>query len=344
MAAVDDDTLQELGIRNWASISDKFQGADLLLGNGFSLNFSTLLNYTSLFEGFLGGCEPKDAKLFRRFGTTNFESIQEQLLNAKKVNALLGLPTHPIDPAIRKLREGLITSVQQIHPLAQDIDTDALWNASEALDPFEDVFTLNYDLFLYRIIMVSVDRSRVAGVRRHNDYFWQPTGSEFLEFMDFDNLPNKHVYYLHGALFLFPGYRLNYHNDLKIRRGEQPFEELIEVISTKIERGILPLFVSEGEPEDKMLTVSRSPYLKFAYRKLEESERPLVIYGWSVSTQDNHILSALNPRRTRARRALAMSYIGNKTEVELEEEVFSMKARLSGHSVTFFDSSTLFTP
>ncbi len=289
---MDDETLRELGIRRWADISGEFEGADLLLGNGFSLNFSALLNYRSLFEKFLDDCELEDADLFRRFGTTNFESIQEQLLSAKKVNELFGLPTHPIDPAVRKLRDGLITSVQQIHPLAQDIDSGALWNASEALDPFEDVFTLNYDLFLYRIIMVSVERSQTIGVRRHNDYFWQRSTDEFLEFMDFDNLPNKHVYYLHGALFLFPGYRLDYHNDLKIRRGDQPFEELTQVVSAKIERGILPLFVSEGEPEGKMLTISKSPYLKFAYRKLEESERPLTIYGWSASTQDNHILSA----------------------------------------------------
>ena len=336
-------TLEGLGIKSWEEISSEFEGSDLLLGNGFSLNFSRLLNYRSLFEKFLSNCEPEDAQLFRSFGTTNFEFIQEQLLSAKKVNTLLGLPTEPIDPAVRKLREGLITSVQQIHPLAQDIEEATLWTASEALDAFEDVFTLNYDLFLYRIIMVSVDRSKTTGIRRHNDYFWQPTNYEFLEFMDFDNLPNKHVHYLHGALFLFPGYRLDYHNDLKIRRGDQPLEELLEVIAAKIERGILPLFVSEGEPQDKMLTISKSPYLKFAYRQLEVSERPLTIYGWSISNQDSHILNALNPRRTPARRPIAVSvYVGDKTETELERDVFSMKARLSGHRVTLFDSSTLF--
>lgn len=109
---MNDETLRELGIRSWAEISDEFQGADLLLGNGFSLNFSALLNYGSLFEKFLDSCEPEDAELFRHFNTTNFESIQEQLLSAKKVNELFGLPTHPIDPAVRKLRDGLITSVQ----------------------------------------------------------------------------------------------------------------------------------------------------------------------------------------------------------------------------------------
>lgn len=110
-----------------------------------SHSISPLLNYKSLFEEFLKNCEPEDAALFRRFRTSNFESIQEQLLNAKKVNELLNIPSPSIDPTVRKLREGLITSVQKVHPLAHEIDAGVLWNASEALDPFEDIFTLgNY--------------------------------------------------------------------------------------------------------------------------------------------------------------------------------------------------------
>lgn len=303
-----------------------------------------MLNYGSLFEKFLDNCEQRDAELFQGFGTTNFELIQEQLLNARKVNELLRLPIDPIDPAIKKLREGLIISVQQVHPLAQDIDPEMLQKVSEALDPFEDVYTLNYDLFLYRIIMISKDRSEKIKIRRHNDYFWKSYNHGFLEFAGFDELNNKHVYYLHGALFLFPGHRLDYHNDLKLRRGDQPFDELIEAVSRRIEQGTLPLFVSEGKPEDKMRTIYGSPYLRFAYRKLEESNRPLVVYGWSVSEQDKHILSILQPKGYGSRRLLAVSiYMGSKSKTKLEEELAFMKARLAGHDVAFFDSSTLFT-
>lgn len=103
------------------------------------------------------------------------------------------------------------------------------------------------------------------------------------------------------------------------------------------------MFVSEGEPGEKKIAISKSPYLKFAYRKLEESERPLVIYGWSISGQDDHILSALHPRSTGIRKRLAMSiYVGDKSEIQLEEEVHSIQAKLAGHQVTFFDSSGLF--
>lgn len=336
------DMLQKLGVVSWEEISANFKGADLLLGNGFSLNFSRLLNYDSLFEEFLRACDPDDAEMFRHFETTNFERIQEQLLDAKKVNTIFGMPTKPIESAIQKLREGLITSIERNHPRAHDIDENALSKVSEALDPFEEVFTLSYDLFLYRIIMKSVARAdRTIGIRKHNDYFWNAQSREFLEFMDSDVYNNKHVHYLHGALFLFPGHRLGYHNDLKLRRGDESFDELIEIISDKIKVGVFPLFVSEGKAEEKLHAIFDSPYLRFAYRELEKSKRHLVVYGWSISEQDKHILRAFKPARQSRRFALSV-YVGEKIEEELAEEIAFLKARLSGHNVVFFDSSTLF--
>ena len=40
-------------IKQWDEIKEDFQGADILLGNGFSINLSPSFNYTSLFETFL---------------------------------------------------------------------------------------------------------------------------------------------------------------------------------------------------------------------------------------------------------------------------------------------------
>ncbi len=336
------DALQDLGVVSWEQISGDFTGSDLLLGNGFSINLSSLLAYDSLFEEFLHECSPVDAEMFRRFETTNFERIQEQLLDAKKVNTIFELPTQPIDMAVQKLREGLVKSIESNHPRARDIDDDVLYRVSEALDPFEDVFTFSYDLFLYRIIMKSVERANATGIRKHNDYFWHAQSEAFLEFMDFDIYENKYVYYLHGALFLFPGYRFDYHNDLKLRRGDESFDELIDIVSSKIKVGKFPLFVSEGKHEEKLQAIFASPYLRFAYRKLEESKRPLVVYGWSISPQDKHILRALSSPWRKSRRLAVSVYAGGKTKTELEQEIAFQKANLSGHKTVFFDSSTLF--
>ena len=41
------------------------------------------------------------------------------------------------------------------------------------LNRFNDVFTLNYDLYLYRIILVLNDKyRRDENVRQYSDYFW----------------------------------------------------------------------------------------------------------------------------------------------------------------------------
>lgn len=343
---VNSSEIEELGIKHWDDIADDFKGADVLLGNGFSLRFSGLFHYNSLFEEFLQGCSPEESAVFSGFDTTNFEAIQEQLLNAKKVNQLLNISTNSIDPTVTKLREGLIESVNSNHPPASEIDLEELNKTAEDLDHFEDVFTLNYDLFLYRIIMICKERSEAGIVRKYNDYFWAEYGRNFKEFRDFDIYNNRYVYYLHGALFLLPGERFDYHNDLKLIRNEDPFSELLNDISKMIERGYLPLFVSEGESNDKMRFISESPYLSFAYRKLEESRRPLVIYGWSASKQDQHISNALSVKKEQdqSKRDLAISiHIGSKSYTALESELHAIRSRLAGHEITFFDSRTLFT-
>lgn len=337
--------LEGLGIQNWSYIAEDFGGADILLGNGFSLQFYSVFDYGSLFEKFIEDCSPQEAALFRSFSTTNFESIQKQLLDAKKVNDLLGIPSDPIQPAVDRLREGLIESVHDNHPLASEINISDLSSVSIELDRFENVFTLNYDLLLYRIIMLCKDRSRSGSLRKYNDYFWERLNTNFNEFRDYNIYNDRHIYYLHGALFLFPGERFDYYNDLKLVTSEGEFSELLDEVTSQIRAGRLPLFVSEGESNDKRRFISTSPYLSFAYRKLEESQNPLVIYGWSVSQQDQHVSNAIGQRKQSgiSKRDLAVSlYIGSKSYEELEVEMHNVRSKLPGHRISFFDSRTLF--
>lgn len=337
--------LEDLKVRDWNEVAENFEGADVLLGNGFSLQFYSVFNYGSLFDKFIENCSPTETALFRSFGTTNFESIQKQLLDAKKVNDLLGIPSDPIQPAIARLREGLIEAVNENHPLASEINSTELSRISKDLDRFENVFTLNYDLLLYRIIMLCKDRSRSENLRKYNDYFWERHNANFNEFRDYNIYNDRQVYYLHGALFLFPGERFDYYNDLKLVTREEGFSELLDEVTSQVRAGRLPLFVSEGESNDKRRFISTSPYLSFAYRHLEESQNPLVIYGWSASQQDQHISDAIGQRKQSgiSKRDLAVSlYIGNKSYEALEVEIHNVKSKLPGHRITFFDSRTLF--
>jgi hypothetical protein len=338
---VSEKQLKQLGVKNWSDLANDFAGADLLLGNGFSINLAGHFNYKSLFEEFLKLCTPSDRRIFSSFKTNNFERIQEILIDAKRVNELFKIGTNQrIDSAIELLKNGLIQSIRNNHPIYSKIDKKQLQRLSIQLNNFGDIFTLNYDLFLYHIIMQIKDESeRRNREAPYSDYFWgkydeQP--EQFKQFMNYDEYLRNHVYYLHGALFLFkiPP------DILKLRRGGAP-EELIEMIGEVITRGIMPLFVSEGKYKEKLEAIKRSNYLNFCYEALGQSEKPLVIFGSSLSSQDVHIADAINYKKNKRELAISI-HTDNKSKNGLEEEINRLKRKFKSHKIYFFDSKTIF--
>ena len=339
---VSEKQLKELGIENWPELANAFKEADLLLGNGFSINLDGHFNYKSLFEEFLKLCAPSDHRIFSSFKTHNFERIQEILIDAKKVNELFKIATdnRRIDDAIEFLKSGLIESIRNNHPRSSQINQEQLQRLSIQLNKFGDIFTLNYDLFLYHIILKMKDKSdKENRDAPYSDFFWskydeQP--EQFKQFMNYDEYLRNHVYYLHGALFLFkiPP------DILKLRRGGAP-KELIEMIGEVITRGIMPLFVSEGKYKEKLEAIKRSNYLSFCYEALEQSKDPLVIFGASLSGQDAHIADAINCKKNKRKLAISM-HIGNKSKNELEEIMKRLKGKFKFHKIYFFDSETIF--
>ena len=261
---VSEKQLKELGVKNWSDLANDFVGADLLLGNGFSINLAGHFNYKSLFEEFLKCCKPSARRIFESFGTNNFELIQEILINAKKVNELFDIAENDsrIDDAIELLKNGLIQSMRNTHPSRSKIDWNQLKQLSTQFDIFGNIFTLNYDLFLYHLILQMKDKSDAEQrYAPYSDYFWGGKDNEpFKKFMDYDEYRRNHVYYLHGALFLFkiPP------DTLKLKRGGDS-KELVTMIGNIVAEGIMPLFVSEGTYKEKLKTIERSSYLGFCY-------------------------------------------------------------------------------
>jgi hypothetical protein len=140
---------------------------------------------------------------------------------------------------------------------------------------------------------------------------------------------------LHGALFLFKESLY----ELKLRKADSP-EELIEVISTTIREGRIPLFVSEGTHRQKEEAISRSEYLRFALERLRQSQRNLVIFGTSLSDPDRHIIDAINQNE----RDLAVSiHLGTKSRDEVESTKYSIKSKFPEHRIKFFNSQALFS-
>jgi hypothetical protein len=295
MSPVDASILERLEILPWTGRAKDFAKADLLLGNGFSLNLANAFAYDSLFDRFLTNSDPSDDQVLRAFNTTNFEFILEDLGTASRVNSVLGLPFAPADELANRVREGLIKTIEQSHPRKASINWTRIDSIAGDLAQFGDIFTLNYDALLYHIIMICKDRWDSARIgSRYNDYFWNAISPEYLQFMDYQNYsPYQHVYYLHGALFLFKVLNAETLSQLDVKLRTTDASELLDAIAREIRSGTLPLFVSEGRAEEKQRAIARSDYLRFANDALTERREALVIYGASLGRQDKHIAEAV---------------------------------------------------
>lgn len=341
MATLSVADLKDLEVYQWPDLADKYKGADVLLGNGFSMNITPAFGYNSLFASFINQVGAADRVILAGFGTTNFEFILEDLGTAERVNGLMGLSTATVATLSRTVREGLIRAIEENHPRKHRVDWKRLESLATQLGQFGDIFTLNYDALLYHIIMICKDRWD-AGDRagRYNDYFWNRITDDHLQFMDVQNIkPYKHVYYPHGALFLFKflSDETKAQYDVKLRTNAAG--ELLDAIAGEIRAGTLPLFVSEGRSEEKKRAISRSDYLRFANDALEAPRNELVVYGTSLGEQDAHI--AVSVRRGTKRAAVSI-FTKDRPAVDLEQEINLLRGRLAGVKLTFFDSASLF--
>jgi hypothetical protein len=330
--------LNILGIRNWEWIAEKYDQPNLLLGNGFSVNIAEQFNYKSLFEEFIKNADEEFSELFKMFGTTNFEIIQEYLTHSTKVNKIFDLETERIYNAIENLKNGLIKTINKVHPRFKEIDINQIDRLTKQLvDDFGDVYSLNYDMFLYHLIMHSVDLYKNKQRKMaYQDYFWGNSNSETIDFVPFQKFTHyKNVFYLHGALCYFKNNIVDY----KILR--KPEIELIEVIENKIREDKFPLFVSEGTSLDKLKSIERSNYLSFCLRKLKTDRKPLLVFGTSLSSNDKHIVNAICQNK---RELIIAIYVGNKTESVLNREVSEFKEMFDEKclSIDFINSNSLF--
>lgn len=124
-------TIGEYRIYHWEEIKDSFQDADIFLGNGFSINISSVLSYRSLFHRFLTYLHPDEKTIFREFNSTNFEGIQNSLIDAIHVNSLFKKSSVEIKDAVYALKAGLLNSIKDLHPNYSTIDPLTIHSISQ---------------------------------------------------------------------------------------------------------------------------------------------------------------------------------------------------------------------
>ncbi|MGV0337185.1 DUF4917 family protein [Corynebacterium bovis] len=111
---------------------------------------------------------------------------------------------------------------------------------------------------------------------------------ESLEFLDNYPLYRRPIYYLHGALHLYESGK-SCHKLQSSRNNDR----ILQQIGRNLDKGTLPLIVTEGGMKEKEMRITSSRYLAHCHKKLSEVPENLCTYGFSASENDMHVLRAV---------------------------------------------------
>lgn len=166
------------------------------------------------------------------------------------------------------------------------------------------------------------------------DYFYkQCENDRFKLFKSGDNIRKNHIYYLHGALFIFE----KSVETIKIKCDKN---WLIKEITQEISKNNYPLFISEGTYEMKLKGIQSNKYLTYCFRKLKGNKnKNIVIYGQSLGDEDLHIAEAIDQNYKKVAISIRTS---EKPINELKSEMYRIKSILKKVEIQFYDSTSLF--
>ncbi|WP_160141588.1 DUF4917 family protein [Salicibibacter halophilus] len=265
--------------------SNEIKVDNLLLGNGFSRNFSENFSYGNLMDK-CEGLKWNEEQLFEKLQTSNFEEVLKIIHNTKMVNEVYGIRYDEYDYAYENIKKSLINAVKKVHIEPSDMEGLNIRVGSKNLlgKTNRDIFTTNYDLILYWLLNEANNNHRRLG-----DMFRKDRG--YLYFDEHNNRKfQSNLFYLHGALHLYVEDGIT----KKISSREQN-KDLREIITQRIDHGQIPLFISEGSGSEKYEAIMQNEYLKQGYNTLREASGELTIVGHRLNEDsDQHIIDAIN--------------------------------------------------
>lgn len=263
----------------------------LLLGNGFSCALEPgIFRYQALKDA--ARFDETSEAVFDVLETIDFEKAIRALDVSATVSPCFGVRQRHIDAMAdysQRIKHKLVETLAATHPARPCDVTDAAykscWEFLGYFLPDGKVYTLNYDLLLYWTIMGWLDR----GGPRIDDGFRSDEDNPEAPYVVWDGSGHSiNVYYLHGALHL-----LDAGSSVRKITWCRTDTSLIEQINNALDRGVYPLFVSEGTAEQKMDRIMHSGYLDKGLRSLERIGHSLFLYGISMSDNDAHIIKAI---------------------------------------------------
>ena len=283
-------------------------------------------------------------KLFNRFKTHDFELVLRLVWQSSIVNESIGFKENKTRETYIEIRDSLIKAVQAINPCFQDVSKH-MENICLFLKNFDTVISLNYDLIVYWAMIHNVKKEKTCQWDRHTfkdcfikgelDKDWQRLRKPIR-----DQKSCTLVFYPHGSLHLA---RNLTGQEIKIECDFDNRLDLLESIKHKWkEKDFIPIFISEGETEQKVAAIQRSHYLSTVYWEvLGEKRKSLTIYGWSLGNQDQHLLKRMAGSGIER---VAISVYTDKHN-DIEEDLSRIQKTIKTHlgnkvDIKFFDSNS----
>jgi hypothetical protein len=319
-------------LASWDEVEEYAEWTGLLVGNGASVAIWPDFRYGSLYEISTGGIShplaDADIDLFDAFETRNFEHVLASLKTAGMVASALDLDGGDVmEERYESIQRALFEAVHAMHVSWEDVATRTIPALRGILRDYAYVYSTNYDLLLY---WASMDR----GGSGFLDYFWGSGGT--FDVFDTEIWATRElwtrVFFIHGGIHLR---RLRDGGTRKLVAADG---SLLAQFESGWEGDESPLLVSEGDSADKMASILSSDYLTFAHRSFSEHQGGLVVFGHSMSEQDDHLVI---PMRSWRDQPVAVSIRPNDDGERIIQQKDHIRSRLSPmRDVVFFDSTT----
>lgn len=264
----------------------------LLLGNGFSIaydqkrfSFTTLLA-SAVRDGIID-VESKIYKVFQKLDTSDFESVMKAMGYSVDILAVYSNDTKilkKISDDRDSIKEYLVKIITNNHP---EKSTSLLVKEKNAcvdfLKNFKKIYTLNYDLLLYWSTMQDQAPQFADGFGNTEDSILEG----YVVYKNSSSYP-MNIHYLHGAMHYFDN------GDEVIKKTYNNTDKnLIEQVRESLEKNIYPIFISEGNSEQKKTKIMHSAYLNHCFKSLRSINGDIVIFGASLKDNDKHIVAAI---------------------------------------------------
>lgn len=305
----------------------KKRNKHLLMGNGFSIGYDhKIFSYNALYDFVEELKDPTLTKLFEVINTKNFEAIMRQIDNFIEIAEAFdtdGKLTEALKNANLLLQQSLIDAVSSLHPehvfKIPDEKSEACFRyLNKYLEEDGKVFSTNYDLLLYWILMRNDSKNAVDGFGRELLNPEETKRGKDAEFGDLywgKNKLDQTAFHVHGTLPIF---------DTEIEIEKEVYKDrkhLLENIKERMNNKEYPIFVTAGDGNEKLKQIYRNRYLTYCYDQLCSISGSLIAIGFNFGEYDFHIIEAINKAakwNPKNREKLLSIYIGVFSEGDLE--------------------------